>query len=236
MLFFCFTGGEPFVPNHVGLFETMYTARALRRFKPDAIPDDVLFQIMDAAIRAPSGQNAQDWRFIVVREADAKKKLQEWSQTPWLRYSARYAEHPELIDELPRSQRLSLRSVEHLVHHLAEAPAVIVVLGLKGRHSTPGGSAFPAVQNLLLAARGLGLAGSVFNFPLSHEAELREMLGVPENNVIYCLLPIGYPTDKHGPLRRKPVRDVVYMDRFGESWGFADEQPDEGWQGRWIGA
>ena len=234
MLFFC-PGGEIFVPERVGLFETLYTARALRRFKPDAISDDVLFQIMDAAIRAPSGQNAQDWRFIVVRETHAKQKLQEWSQTPWLRYSARYAEHPELIDELPRSQRLSLRSVEHLVHHLAEAPAVIVVLGLKGRHSTPGGSAFPAVQNLLLAARGLGLAGSVFNFPLSHEPELREMLAVPENNVIYCLLPIGYPTDKHGPLRRKPVRDVVYMDRFGERWGFAEDQPDEGWQARWIG-
>lgn len=220
--------------DHIGLFEALYTARALRRFKPDPIPDDVLFQIMDAAIRAPSGQNAQDWRFIVVRDPAAKAKLQEWSQTPWLRYSARYAEHPELIDELPRSQRLSLRSVEHLVQHLAEAPAVVVVLGLRGRHSTPGGSAFPAVQNLLLAARALGLGGSVFNFPLSHEAELRELLGVPENNVIYCLLPIGYPSDKHGPLKRKPVRDVVYMDRFGERWPFAEGQPDEGWQARWI--
>jgi hypothetical protein len=100
---------------------------------------------------------------------------------------------------LPRSQRLSLRSVEHLVHHLGECPAIIVVLGLKGRHGTPGGSAFPAVQNLLLAARALGLGGSVFNFPLSHEAELRETLRIPENNQIYCLLPIGYPTDKQGP-------------------------------------
>jgi nitroreductase len=222
------------VSDHIGLFEALYTARALRRFKPDPIPDDVLFQIMDAAIRAPSGQNAQDWRFIVVQNPAAKAKLQEWSQTPWLRYSARYAEHPERIDELPRSQRLSLRSVEHLVHHLAEAPAVVVVLGLRGRHSTPGGSAFPAVQNLLLAARALGLGGSVFNFPLSHEAELRELLRVPENNVVYCLLPIGYPSDKHGPLKRKPVRDVVYMDRFGERWPFAEGQPEEGWQARWI--
>lgn len=220
--------------NDPGLFATLYTARALRRFKPDPIPDDVLFQIMDAAIRAPSGQNAQDWRFILVRDTALKTRMQEWSQTPWQRYSARYAERPELIDKLPRSQRLSLRSVEHLVQHLAEVPVMILVLGLKGRHSTPGGSAFPAVQNLLLAARGLGLSGSVFNFPLSHEEELRIELGIPETNQIYCCLPIGYPTDRHGPLKRKSVSDVVYDNRFGVVWDYAESQPDAGWQDKWI--
>lgn len=221
-------------PQDPGLFATLYTARALRRFKPDPVPDEVLFQVMDAAIRAPSGQNAQDWRFILVRDTKLKARMQAWSQTPWERYSARYAEHPELLDELPRSQRLSLRSVEHLVNHLAEVPVVVIVLGMKGRHSTPGGSAFPAVQNLLLAARGLGLSGSIFNFPLSHEDELREELGIPDSNQIYCCLPIGYPTDRHGPLRRKPVRDVVFDNRFGEAWDFAESQPDEGWQAKWI--
>jgi nitroreductase len=220
--------------NDPGLFASLYTARALRRFKPDPVPDEVLFQIMDAAIRAPSGQNAQDWRFIVIRDPALKRTMQKWSETPWERYSARYVANPALIDELPKSQRLSLRSVEHLVNHLAEVPVVIIVMGLKGRHSTPGGSAFPAVQNLLLAARALGLSGSVFNFPLSHEAELRAELRIPENNQIYCCLPIGYPTDKHGPLKRKPVRDVVYHDRFGEKWAYAESQPDEGWQDKWI--
>lgn len=221
-------------PNDPGLFASMYSARALRRFKKDPVPDDVLFQIMDAAIRAPSGQNAQDWRFILVRDPELKARMQAWSETPWKRYSARYAEKPELIDELPRSQRLSLRSVEHLVHHFAETPVVIVVLGLKGRHSTPGGSAFPAVQNLLLAARGLGLSGSIFNFPLSHEEELREALGIPESNQIYCVLPVGYPADKHGPLKRKPVRDVVFDNRYDQPWEFARKQPDEGWQDKWL--
>src|SRR5258708_15379886 len=104
------------------LFETLCTARALRRFKPDAIPEDVLFQLLDAAIRAPSGQNAQDWRFVIIRDAAVKSQMQQWSQTPWQRYIARYSDRPDAIDELPRSQRLSLRSVEHLVHHLAECP------------------------------------------------------------------------------------------------------------------
>lgn len=220
--------------NDHPLFATLYTARALRRFKPDPIPDEMLFQLIDAAIRAPSGQNAQDWRFVIIRDPAVKQRMQEWSQTPWRRYMARYADRPAAIDELPRAQRLSLRSVEHLVNHLGECPVVIAVLGLKGRHGTPGGSAFPAVQNLLLAARALGLGGSVFNFPLSHEAELRELVRVPENNQIYCLLPIGYPTDRQGPVRRKPVADVTYVDTFGTAWPFAKEQPAEGWQGRWL--
>jgi nitroreductase len=217
-----------------GLFETLYTARALRRFRRDPVPDEVLFQLLDAAIRAPSGQNAQDWRFVLVRDPALKREMQRWSRDPWERYQARYAEDPGAIDRLPRSQRLSLRSVEHLVHHLGEVPVIVVVCGLRGRHSTPGGSAFPAVQNLLLAARGLGLSGSIFNFPLSHEPELRERLAIPDSNQIYCLLPIGYPSDRHGTLRRKPVHEVVYLERFGQPWPFAARQPEEGWQDRWL--
>ncbi len=217
------------------LFRTLYTTRALRRFKPDPIPDDVLFQVLDAAIRAPSGQNTQDWRFLIVTDAGVKQKLQDWSQRSWQAYQRRFADDPELIDRLPRGQRLSLRSVEHLAHHLAEVPVVVLVMGLKGRHSTPGGSTFPAVQNLLLAARALGLGGSIFNFPLSHRDELMKTLAIPESNEVYCLIPMGYPTDRQGPVRRKPVKKVVFKERFGVAWNFAEEQPDTGWQERWIG-
>jgi nitroreductase len=222
------------MPSQPGFFETLYTTRALRRFKTDPVADDVLFQILDVAIRAPSGQNAQDWRFIVVRKPAALAQLQEFSQAAWRRYQARYGDDPATIDALPRSQRLSLRSVEHLVHHLGECPAVIIVTGLRGRHGTPGGSTFPAVQNLLLAARALGVGGSVFNFPLSHEPQLRELLKVPDSNQINCIVPIGYPLDRHGPVKRRPVKQVVYLEEFGARWDFADAQPDEGWQSRWL--
>lgn len=217
-----------------GLFETIYTTRALRRFKPDPIPDEVLFQLFDAAIRASSGQNKQDWRWVVITNPDVKAKLQEWAIEGWNRYQPQFVQNPALMEELPRTRRLSLKSVHDLCHNLAAVPAVIAVLGLKGGHSTPGGSTFPAVQNLSLAARALRLGTSVFNLPLSHRAELMEMLQIPENNEIYCLLPIGYPTDKPGPVRRKPVRDVVFMEQFGERWPFAAQQPDEGWQDRWL--
>lgn len=216
-----------------GFFETIYSTRALRRFKPDPISDEVLFQVMDAAIRAPSGQNAQDWRFLLIRDREVKARLQAWALEGWEHYRARFGDEAG-IDALPRSQRLSLRSVGYLAHHLAEVPAMVLVLGLAGRHSTPGGSAFPAVQNLLLAARAQGLGGSIFNLPLGHREELYRLVGIPENNQAYCLLPLGYPTDRPGPVRRKRVAEVVFDDRWGKRWTFAEQQPPEGWQDRWL--
>ena len=220
--------------NPVGLFEAIYTTRALRRFRPDPVPDEVLFQLFDAAVRAPSGQNAQDWRFVVVTEPETKRRMQTWAEEGWARYQPRYAENPALMDQLPRVQRLSLKGVAHLVRHLAEVPVIVVVCGMRGRHSTPGGSTFPAVQNLLLSARALGLGGSIFNLPLTHAEELMEALSIPDNNQIYCLLPLGYPQDKHGPVRRKPVEQVVFWNRWGQPWAFAEEQPEEGWQAKWV--
>ncbi len=221
--------------NSIGLFEAIYTTRALRRFKPDPVPEEMLFQIFDAAIRASSGQNAQDWRFVVVTDPQIKRRMQSWAEEGWARYQPRYAENSALMDQLPRTQQLALKGVEHLVRHLAGTPVIVVVCGMRGRHSTPGGSTFPAVQNLLLSARALGLGGTIFNLPLTHSEELMEALGIPENNQIYCLIPLGYPQDKHGPVRRKPVKRVVFWDRWEQSWAFAQKQLDEGWQAKWVG-
>lgn len=214
------------------IFRIIYTTRALRRLKPDRLSDELLFQLIDAAIRAPSGQNAQDWRYIVVTDATLKQSMQEAATLAWRRYQPRFAEHPEQLDELPRTQRLSLKATAHLAHHVGDAPAVIVVCGLQGRHSTPGGSIFPAVQNLLLAARALGLGASIFQLALS--PAIVKALGVPDEYQAYCAIPVGYPEDRAGPLRRKPVRQVAFLDHWGESWPFAKKQPDDGWQSRWV--
>ncbi len=213
------------------VFEAMYTSRALRRFKPDPVPEDVVFQLIDAAIRAPTGHNAQDWRFIVVTDADAKRSMQQWSQRAWTMAFPAYQEQ-SAIDALPRTQRLSIQSVKDLANTLANVPLIVVVCGLRGKHSSPGGSHFPAIQNMLLAARALGLGGSIFNLPMVGGDGIYELLGVPENNEIYACVPVGYPTDKPGPLHRKPVKKVAYLERFGQEWPFATEQPDEGWGDR----
>src|SRR5512139_3531755 len=219
------------MPGDPGLFHTIYTTRALRRFKPDPVPDAVLFQLFDAAIRASSGQNAQDWRWIIIRDGAVKRQLRDWAVEGWQRYSSRFGSDED-IAALPRNQRLSLLSVRDLALHLDQVPVVVAVLGMKGRHSTPGGSTFPAVQNFQLAARAMGLGSSIFNLPMREQ--LYEMLGIPESNQLYCLIPLGYSTDNHGPLNRKPVKMVVSDERFGESWAFAQEQPEEGWGERWT--
>jgi nitroreductase len=209
-------------------FEVLYTTRALRRLKPDPVPDELLFQLIDAAIRAPSGQNAQDWRFIVVTDPALKMKMQASAIEAWTRYQPRYAEHPELMDELPRTKRLSLKSTAYLAHHVGSAPAVIIACGLKGRHSSPGGSIFPAVQNLLLSARALGLGASIFQLALS--PAVIEELGVPGEYQAYCSIPVGYPLDQHGPVHRRPVRQVTFKDHWGAPWDFAEAQPEGGSQ------
>jgi nitroreductase len=217
-----------------GLFETLYTSRALRRFKPDPVPEDVVFQLLDAAIRAPTGHNRQDWRFVVVTDPAAKKKMQEWSERAWEMAFGRDYPTLESIDALPRTARLSIRGVYDLAHNLATVPLIVVICGLKGVHSSPGGSHFPAAQNMLLAARALGLGGSIFNLPMVGGKELYDLLEIPESNEVYCVVPIGYPIDKPGRLNRKPVKKVVYLERFGREWPFAVEQPDEGWTFKWI--
>lgn len=217
-----------------GLFHTLYTSRALRRFKPDPVPEDVVFQLVDAAIRAPTGHNRQDWRFVLVTEPGAKAKMQEWAERAWKLAFGRDYPTLEAIDALPRTARLSIRGVHDLAHGLAAVPLIVAICGLRGAHSSPGGSHFPAAQNMLLAARGLGLGGSIFNLPMVGGDELYELLGVPESNEIYCLVPIGYPTDRPGPVNRKPVGKVAYSERFGQPWPFAQEQPAEGWTDRWT--
>ncbi|HYZ90772.1 MAG TPA: nitroreductase family protein [Actinomycetota bacterium] len=216
-----------------GLFATLYTSRALRRFRPDPVPEDIIYQLVDAAIRAPTGHNRQDWRFVVVTDPAAKQKMQEWSERAWKMAFAEYPTTKE-IDTLPRTARLSIRGVYDLAHNLAAVPLVVVVCGLKGIHSSPGGSHFPAAQNMLLAARALGLGGSIFNLPMVGGRELYELLEIPESNEIYCVIPIGYPTDKPGPLKRKPVKKVAYLEKFGTEWPFANDQPDDGWTTKWI--
>lgn len=207
-------------------FRIVYSTRALRRLKTDPVPEELLFQLIDAAIRAPSGQNAQDWRFIVVTDPAIKALMQEAASSAWVRYQPKFANDPSLLDELPRTKRLSLKSTAHLAAHISEAPAVVVACGMKGRHSSPGGSIFPAVQNLLLAARALGLGASIFQLALS--PAVVEALGVPDDYQPYCVVPVGYPEGRPGPVRRKPVRDVAFRDRWGERWPFADGQPEDG--------
>jgi nitroreductase len=218
--------------DQAAFFRVLYTTRALRRLKPDPVPEELLFQLVDAAIRAPSGQNAQDWRFVVVTDPAIRQQMQAAATQAWARYQPKFAADPALMDELPRTKRLSLKATAHLAQHVGEAPAVIVACGQKARHSSPGGSVFPAVQNLLLAARALGLGASIFQLALS--PDVIAAIGIPDEYQAYCVIPVGYPLDRHGPVRRRPVRQVAFKDRWDNPWPFAEAQPDDGLLDRWM--
>lgn len=222
---------DPKRPEEVGLFEALYTTRALRRFKPDPVPDELLFQVVDAAIRAPAGSNMQVWHFLVVRDEEKRRQIGEMYWDTWTQYGREYVEDPSAIDRLPRQMRLVVRSTDHLARHIAEVPVHLFVCGPEGA----AGTIYPAVQNALLACRGLGLGSVVTGFHRGHHDRLRPLLGIPDDIVAHALLPIGWPEDRIGPVSRRPVRKHASLDTWGDPWPFAEEQPEEGWRDRWVG-
>jgi len=206
------------VSEQIGLFEAIYSQRTLRRLKPDPVPDDLVRKLIEAATKAPSGGDRQPWAFIVIREQATKDKIGAWYRDAWDRT---YGTMPqEARAQLSARRARVLGSAEHLAHHLAEAPVLILVCAqapplpdavVAASHY---GSVFPAVQNLLLAARGLGLGAALTTLHKLHEGELKQLLGIPDALEAVVLIPVGYPIDKYGPTTRRPVERVLHMERW----------------------
>jgi len=207
-----------------GIFEVMSSTRSMRRLKPDPIPDEVLYKILDAGIRAPSGGNTQHWRFLVVKDPQVKQQVQQVYQKGWNEVQTMYRGRtvPEHMGE-DKFRRL-LDAAAYLAEHLAEVP-VLLFACLKERPMPAqlaaklarlsGSSIYPAVQNILLACRALGLGATLTTVCSLREEELKPILHLPEDISTYALLPIGYPQGKFGPVRRMAVEEVTYVDRWG---------------------
>ena len=199
--------------DEIGLFEAMRTQRAIRYFKPDPVPREAIDKILEAASKAPSGTNRQMWHFVIVQDAELRAKLSDI-----YRRAGRNA--------LPNLQWLAdvnpriLRSATHLVEHMDEAPVLLLACIEHGGETTltTGSSIYPAVQNILLAARGLGLGSVLTTFHKQYEDEVREIFGIPNTVETAALLPIGYPADGagYGPTRRKPMEEVTHWDGWGK--------------------
>jgi len=206
------------------IFEVMYSTRSMRRLKPDPIPDEVLYKILDAGIRAPSGGNTQHWRFLVVKDPQVKQQVQQVYQKGWNEVQAMYRGRtvPDHMGE-DKFRRL-LDAAAYLAEHLAEVP-VLLFACLKERPMPAqlaaklarlsGSSIYPAVQNILLACRALGLGATLTTVCSLREEELKPILHLPEDISTYALLPIGYPQGKFGPVRRMAAEEVTYVDRWG---------------------
>jgi nitroreductase len=199
------------------LFEIMATTRSMRRLKPDPIPDALIRKLLEAGTAAPSGGNMQRWRFLVVKDAGVKAAVGAYYKRAWDEIvSPRYrAGEPAPGTSRDRFARM-LDAAQYLADHIHEAPVWIVPC-LQGASPsrTAGSSIYPAVQNILLAARALGLGATLTTLYLSFEQEAEAALGLPPDVHSYALLPIGYPLGRFGPVRRVPLADVVYEDQWG---------------------
>ena len=211
------------------LFDIMFSTRSMRRLKTDPVPDDVIYKILDAGIRAPSGGNTQHWRFMVVKDAEVKRKVQQVYQKGWEEARSIYQGRsgPSHMAE-GKFQRL-LDAASYLADNLAEVP-VLIFACLKARPMPPGdagaqlsaklarlsgSSIYPAVQNMLLTCRALGLGATLTTVCSLHEDELRPILNLPDDIATYALIPIGYPMGKFGPVRREAVEEVTCVDQWG---------------------
>jgi nitroreductase len=203
------------MPEEIGLFEAMYSQRAIREFKPDPVPDELVRRLIEAATKAPSGSNRQDWRFLVIRDSETKRKIGEYyNQARSSRYGAGAP-----ASNVPARRRAAS---DYMAEHLHDVPVLILACIQHNGGPTNmsrGGSIYPAVQNILLAARGLGLGSVITSLHKRYETEIKELLGIPEDVETAALLPIGFPAEgaRYGPTRRAPVEEVTFYDRWGNA-------------------
>ena len=204
------------------LFEIMHTTRAMRRLKPDPVPDALIRKILEAGICAPNGGNTQRWRFLVIKDQAIKRQVQQYYKRAFDEVvGPRYlssAPPPGVSRDAYTRQHAA---VEYLTDHFHEAPVWIVACldeGAAPPTRWSGASIYPAVQNMLLAARALGLGATLTTLYLSFEEEVETALGLPADVHSYALLPIGYPMGRFGPVRRVPVDDIVYQDCWGQPY------------------
>ncbi len=208
------------MPEEMGVFDAIYHSRAMRRIKPDPVPEELLVKLVDAANQAPSGSNAQNGRWIVVRDKDVKAKLAALNKTAVDRYAQSF--NADMPGQDPEARRRILASVQWQADHLAEIPALIIAC-LEFGGPPPdrfavgagsGGSIWPGVQNLLLAARALGLGAAPTTLGLSNREAAREALGLPDTIEPFCLIPVGWPMGKFGPVTRRPLEEIMRWDRW----------------------
>jgi nitroreductase len=202
------------------LFEIIATTRSMRRLKPDPVPPELVRKILEAGTAAPSGGNMQRWRFLVVTDPEVKQTVgayykRAWDEVVYPRYSA----GSPAPGTNPERFRRMLEAAQYLADHIHEAPVWILPC-MEGANPsrTAGSSIYPAVQNMLLAARALGLGATLTTLYLNFEKEVETTLGLPADVHSYALLPIGYPMGRFGPVRRIPLAEVVYADQWGRPY------------------
>ncbi len=212
------------------IHEALYTTRAMRRVKPDPIPMDVQARIMDAAVRAPSGGNTQNWRFLLVDDPEVKAKLGPiYRQAMSVLWGSYYKDRIDAAHDAPElEESKSMLRVQKSAQWLADN-FEMVPLYMFGfaQHDPSGSSVYPALWNAQLAARAEGVGTSLTQVLVFHNDEVLDILGVPKDegwNMLGCVS-LGYPTGKWGVATRQPAHDVSFRNQWGDDVGFRDDEP-----------
>ena len=211
-------------PPSVSLYEGILTTRAIRRYTDEPVPDDVLRDIVFAATRAPSGSNRQPFRFVVLTDGpaarEAKRLIGEKARGFWAakRAADGYDTGSGADADSPKARMA--RTMQHYVDTFESVPVLILPCFVRYRHAplhTDGASVYPACQNLLLAARALGYGGVMTIWHFGVADELAALLHIPDGVEIMATITIGRPQGRHGPVRRRPLPELVYGERWGEA-------------------
>ena len=210
--------------------EALYTTRAMRRVKPDPIPEDVQMRILDAAIRAPSGGNNQNWRFMLVDDPAKREQLGElYKVCIDLLWATIYKDkmddaESDSTDPETVQMRKIIKSVGWAQDNFASYPLLLFAFD---RNDSSGGSIFPAIWSAMLAARAENVGSSLTSVLAFKNSETFEILGVPEDKgwKMAACIPMGYPTGTWGVAKRDAVHEVAYRNTWGEDIGFVIDEP-----------
>jgi nitroreductase len=215
-------------PEAVSLYEGLLTTRAIRRYTDQPVPEEALRDILFAATRAPSGSNRQPFRFIVLTEGpvaqEAKRLIGAGARAFWAakREADGYDAGSGTQADSPKARMA--RTMQRYVDTYESVPVLVLACYQRYRQVdslTDGASVYPACQNLLLAARALGFGGVMTSWQFAADAELRVLLHIPDEVQIMATITLGRPQGHHGPVRRRPLGELVYGDRWGEAPAWA---------------
>jgi nitroreductase len=210
-------------------FDVVGTQRAIRRFRPDPVPDALVQRVLAAATCAPSARGAEPWAFVVVRDPARRAEISRLYLAAW-EAAGTFTEATDAdgdVKDAPHYARM-MRGADALARTLGTVPVLIVccldharlgpIADGAGGLRAPGAayaSILPAVQNLLLAARALGLGTTLTTLHRAFDAELRALLALPATVEPVVVVPLGFPRDRFGPTRRRAVEEVAHLDRWG---------------------
>ncbi|MBM4268758.1 MAG: nitroreductase family protein [Deltaproteobacteria bacterium] len=201
------------IGEDVPLLEGIRTACAIRRLRPDPVPRELIRKVCEAGTFAPSGGNRQPWTFIAVTDPERRSWFAERYRRVFASYIAparRAAESPDY----PNAQRKILAGALHLAEHLHEAPVHLFVAGWKRRGEPQYQALYPAIENVLLACRAVGLGASLTTLQQAFQAEVDAWLGLPETQPTCAMLPIGWPAVKHRRPVRRSIDECLHFERF----------------------